>query len=268
MYWLAGPNKRKARVNRPPMPPARPLRRSTMRANLITHLCLDSLAGVVSANSNTLAGELCRDPVHAERERDFAAVVQVVLDQVPDDPGARQMDDGAIPVIGEGLLHVGGTPARHTSGHQMPDMVEGLHELGGGGDGRPQPQCNLVPARDCLQLLPAVLAKEFGEPVPAATHDVHGILADGAHTRPGTPPRLSPCRLRPHHQELGALAIQWRRPLKKAPRPAVRSKLLLERLGERVPLLLIRVDERALGIARLICLDARWLHPAKAQQLL
>jgi len=35
-----------------------------------------------------LAGEIRREPVHAEGERELATVVQVMLHHMPDDPGA------------------------------------------------------------------------------------------------------------------------------------------------------------------------------------
>ena len=38
--------------------------------------------------SQTLAGEIRWEPVHAEGERELATVVQVMLHHIPDDPGA------------------------------------------------------------------------------------------------------------------------------------------------------------------------------------
>jgi hypothetical protein len=38
--------------------------------------------------SQTLAGEIRREPVHAKGERELATVVQVMLHHMPDDPGA------------------------------------------------------------------------------------------------------------------------------------------------------------------------------------
>src|SRR5947208_11832913 len=92
-----------------------------------------------------LAGEIRREPVHAEGERELAAVVQVMLQHMPDDPGARQVNLFAVPVVGEGLSHIVGTPAGQAIRHELPGAVEGLHQLGGGWDGCPQLQGNLVP---------------------------------------------------------------------------------------------------------------------------
>ncbi len=58
-----------------------------------------------------LAGEPRRDSVHAQEERQLAAVEQVVLHDMPDDPSARQVNALAVPVVGEGLSHLVGTPA-------------------------------------------------------------------------------------------------------------------------------------------------------------
>src|SRR5213082_476415 len=96
-----------------------------------SHLSLSSL-------SQALAGEIRREPVHAEGKRELAAVVQVMLHHMPDDPGARQVDLFAVPVVGESLVHVGGTPARQTIRHELPGAVEALDQLGDGWDGRPQ----------------------------------------------------------------------------------------------------------------------------------
>src|SRR2546423_15599597 len=61
--------------------------------------------------SPPLAGEPRRDSVHAQEERQLAAVEQVVLHDMPDDPSARQVNALAVPVVGEGLSHLVGTPA-------------------------------------------------------------------------------------------------------------------------------------------------------------
>src|SRR5438067_6698652 len=137
-----------------------------------------------------LAGEIRREPVHTEGERELAAVVQVVFEHMPDDPGARQLHCRAIPVVGKGLVHVGGTPARQTIRHELPGAVEALGQLGGGWDGRPQLQRNLVPTRIHLHLLAAVFAQEIGEPAGSAADDVQGILADGAQVRCGAQLKL------------------------------------------------------------------------------
>ena len=81
----------------------------------------------LSRLSHALAGGIGREPVHAEDERELAAVVQVMLHHMPEHPGARQVDVLAVPVVGEGLAHVGGTPPRHA----LPGAVEGLHNLVG-----------------------------------------------------------------------------------------------------------------------------------------
>src|SRR6266568_903594 len=134
---------------------------------LLSRVCLlvsMSIWNSMSSLSQALAGEIRREPVHAEGEREFAAVVQVVLHHMPDDPGARQVDLFAVPVVREGLVHVGGTPARQTIRHELPGAVEALDQLGGGWDGRPQCQRSLVPTRIDLHLLAAILAQEIGEP--------------------------------------------------------------------------------------------------------
>jgi hypothetical protein len=52
----------------------------------------DELASIQTSSesslSRTLAGEIRREPVHAEGERELATVVQVMLHHMPDDPGA------------------------------------------------------------------------------------------------------------------------------------------------------------------------------------
>src|SRR3984893_3531511 len=89
-----------------------------------SHLCLSSL-------DPALAGENRREPMHAEGERELAAVVQVMLHHMPDHPGARQVNLFAVPVVGKGLVHVSGTPARQAIRHELPGAVEGLPQLGG-----------------------------------------------------------------------------------------------------------------------------------------
>ena len=48
-----------------------------------SHLCLSSL-------EPALAGEIRREPVQAEGERELTAVVEIVLNDVPDHPLARK----------------------------------------------------------------------------------------------------------------------------------------------------------------------------------
>src|SRR5258706_13519263 len=129
------------------------------------HLSMSSL-------EEALAGETRRETVHAEGERELAAVVQVVCEHMPDHPGARQLDWRAIPVVGKGLVHVGGTPARQAIRHELPGAVEALGQLGDGWDGWPQRQRSLVPTRIHLHLLAAVFAHEIGEPEGTAADDV------------------------------------------------------------------------------------------------
>ncbi len=126
--------------------------------------------------SQTLAGEIRRHPVHTQGERELAAVVQVMLHHMPDDPGARHVDVLAVPVVGEGLVHVGGTPAGQTIRHALPGALEGLHHRGGRSGWRAW----LIPARVGLHIGAAVFAQELGEPAGTAGDDVQGILADGA----------------------------------------------------------------------------------------
>src|SRR5260221_4533712 len=144
----------------------------------------------MSSLSQALAGEIRREPVHAEGKRELAAVVQVMLHHMPHDPGARQVDLFAVQVVGKGLVHVGGTPARQTIRHELPGALEALGQLGGGWNGRPQRQRNLVPTHIHLHLLAAVFAQEIGEPVGTAADDVQGILADGAQVRGGAQLKL------------------------------------------------------------------------------
>src|SRR6266699_4624340 len=148
-----------------------------------SHLSLSSL-------EPALAGEIRRESVHAEGERELAAVVQAMLHHMPDDPGARQVDWFAVPVVGEGVSHLVGTPARQAIRHELPGAVESLHHLGGGWDGRPKLQRHLVPTRIPLHLRAFVLAQEISEPGGTAADDVQGILADGAQVRCGAPLKL------------------------------------------------------------------------------
>jgi hypothetical protein len=133
-----------------------------------------------------LAREIRREPVHAEGERELAAVVQVMLHHMPDDPGARQVDVLAIPVVGKGVSHLVGTPAGQAIGHALPGAVEGLHHLGG----RLGRRAGHIPARVRLHVGAAVFAQELGEPADTAADDVQGILADGAQVRCGAQLKL------------------------------------------------------------------------------
>ena len=144
-----------------------------------SHLSLSSL-------EPALAGEIRREPVHAEGERELAAVVQVMLHHMPDDPGARQVDWFAVPVVGEGVSHLVGTPAGQALGHALPGVVEGLHHLGRRSGRRP----GHIPARVRLHVGTAVFAQELGEPAGTAADDVQGILADGAQVRCGAQLKL------------------------------------------------------------------------------
>ena len=97
----------------------------------------------------------------------------------------------AVPVVGEGLSHIVGTPAGQAIGHELPGAVEGLHQLGGGSGWVPpapaQPRSNShTPSSSCA----AVFAQELGEPVGTAADDVQGILADGAQVRCGAQLKL------------------------------------------------------------------------------
>src|SRR5579875_3388116 len=60
--------------------------------------------------SQTLAGKLSRNVMHAEGKGELAAVVQIMLHHVPDNPGARQLYALTIPVIGKSLPHIVGAP--------------------------------------------------------------------------------------------------------------------------------------------------------------
>src|SRR5438874_10969269 len=82
-----------------------------------SHLSLSSL-------EPALAGEIRREPAHAESERELAVVVRVMLHHMPDDPGARQVDRFAVPVAGEGLWHIVGTPAGQAIRDALPGAVE------------------------------------------------------------------------------------------------------------------------------------------------
>ena len=155
-----------------------------------------------SSLSQTLAWEIRREPVHAEGEREFATVVQIMLQHMPDDPGARQVNLFAVPVVGEGVSHIVGTPAGQTIRHALPGAVEALHHLGSGWDGCPQRQRNLVPPRVHLHLLATVFAQETGEPVGTAGDDVQGILADGAQVRCGAQLKLRGFERREHPFEV------------------------------------------------------------------
>jgi hypothetical protein len=92
----------------------------------------------------------------------------------------------AVPVVGEGLPHIVGTPAGQTLGHALPSAVEGLYHLGGCSGGR----AGHIPVLVRLHVGAAVFAQEFGEPAGTAADDVLGILADGAQVRGGTQLKL------------------------------------------------------------------------------
>src|SRR5882724_1002228 len=143
-----------------------------------------------SAFLQALAREICRESMYAEGERELAAVVQVMLHHMPDDPGPRHLDWRAIPVVGKGLVHVGGTPACQTIRHKLPGAVEAQGQLGGGWDSRPQGQRNLVPILIYLHLRASFSPQEIDEPVGTAAEGVWAIPADGAQVGGGAQLRL------------------------------------------------------------------------------
>ena len=139
-----------------------------------------------SSLSQTLAWEIRREPVHAEGEREFATVVQIMLQHMPDDPGARQVNVLAVPVVREGAPHLVGTPAGQAIGHALPGAVEGQHHL----NGRSGRRAGHIPVRIRLHVGATVFAQELGEPASTAADDVQDILADGAQVRCGTQLKL------------------------------------------------------------------------------
>src|SRR5690242_3552822 len=114
----------------------------------------------LASGGGASAGEIRGDAVHAESERELAAVVQVGFEDVPDDPGAREVDDLAVPVVLEGLLHVVGAPAGQAIGHHVPGEVEALHQLVGGAGGR----VGLVPACGRFDVRTGIFAEDESEP--------------------------------------------------------------------------------------------------------
>src|SRR5690349_13118417 len=66
--------------------------------------------------------------VHAAGQEQFAAVMQVVLQHVPDNPLAR-----LYPIVArwEWLIEVGGRPARQALMHDVPGGFQPLHQFGG-----------------------------------------------------------------------------------------------------------------------------------------
>jgi hypothetical protein len=74
--------------------------------------------------------EICREAMYAEGERDFTAMMHIVLHHMTDDPSTRQGDLFAIFLIGERLLHIGGAPASQSIRNHLPGKVETLSQFG------------------------------------------------------------------------------------------------------------------------------------------
>src|SRR5579875_699362 len=133
-----------------------------------------------SGRGKGLTWKICLNAVHAEGERKLATVVQVVFHDMIDDPCARQVDDLAVPVILEGLLHILVVPARQAGGHHIPGEVERPRQFLPCARGR----ILRVPLCDCLYLV-VPLAQHEGEPAGAAADDVCRVLPHGAQARRG-----------------------------------------------------------------------------------
>src|SRR5438876_167234 len=127
--------------------------------------------------SQALAREIRREPMYAQNKRELAAVMQVMLQHMPDHPGTRHVNRLAVPLIGEGVSHLVGAPSRQTIRHKLPGVVERLHQLGYGWDRRPQRKRRLIPTLIPLHLRTSFFAHEIDEPVGTAGDDVQGSLA-------------------------------------------------------------------------------------------
>src|SRR5256885_16270464 len=88
-------------------------------------------------------------PVHPERDADLAGVVDVVLDEVPDDPPAVEGGGGALLFFFVGLIPLGRGPAREGLLHIAPRRLQPLSQLGRG----PRRRIRAVPGRERPQLL-------------------------------------------------------------------------------------------------------------------
>src|SRR5260370_16403083 len=73
-----------------------------------------------SSLSQALAGEIRREPVHAEGERELAAAGQIMLHHTPDNPSASHVNSFALPPLGEGLPHLFRHPTAHTPPPPLP----------------------------------------------------------------------------------------------------------------------------------------------------
>ena len=114
--------------------------------------------------------------MRTERQRDLAAVVDIVFQDVPNNPTARTGDERAIRALPrERLGEIGGRPAVEAPGDHRPCSLQALDELGGG-------------ARRCAVVVPAVerverrvaLAHPAPEPAEPRADDVGGEEPDRA----------------------------------------------------------------------------------------
>src|ERR1700682_2714277 len=72
-----------------------------------------------------------RKAVHAQRIANFAAVVQVMLDDVPDNPAARVRIYFAFRLILENYLQIGRREAYQRLMHHLPGDRQSVHQLTG-----------------------------------------------------------------------------------------------------------------------------------------
>src|SRR5712691_2524212 len=116
--------------------------------------------------------------MHTQCERKLATVVQIVLDDVPDDPLARTL---LIVSCQKGLAKVCSRPAAQAILHQVPGSIKSTDKLGcfsGGGT-------FVIPSVESLHIRPALLHYPV-EPSGAGCDDMTGELANRAQRRRGT----------------------------------------------------------------------------------
>ncbi len=119
--------------------------------------------------------------MRAQRERHLAAVVEIVFDQVPDHPLARQ--DGRLAWIGHGPLLWRRAGDRRV--HQLPRGFQAAHQLGG----RAGWPSLAIPGAKLHQRLPS-LAQQAVEPAPARTDNMPHQSVDRAQAGPDAEGKL------------------------------------------------------------------------------
>src|SRR5690349_12086057 len=118
--------------------------------------------------------------MHAEQEREFPAMMQIMLDQMPDDPLGREYFFLAalLVYISQRLIQVGDSPAgKHILDH-LPGGFETTDQFRGGLGGL----IGLVPLTECYDLFTAFF-QDIIAPIGSRADKMPGDHANGAKVR-------------------------------------------------------------------------------------